>query len=447
MGQAARAWAISVPVLGGVSLLFSYLGEDDEDQDEITDQLRATHWRVSLDGILYLLPKSVKTFMNWDDDSDVTVRLPKPFEIAWFANGVERAYDGAKKGDKTAFEGWLKDFWSGIAPPDSMPGLDLTYGFLTGKDLYSGRDIIPTWEKDLERPEQFGPYTTETARRIGKGVNMSPYYVDYLVRGVGASLGRDVTTLIDIAAQKGPMPSIEEYPIARRFTYNTGRNSKSIGKFYDMTSDKEGLNAWFWDTVSSDARSFNAAANTYKRLQDAKKDSAAADYLNRINPDQRVFAILSADFEKGKAKLRNLHPIINAQEAITVTNNLMKEVVDGTLLVGKKGEERKPIDREQARFARNEIGHIRKGIAQNALRTLEIEGWAQQKLMDVDARIATLKAGAPEVHAELMRRLKAKDVQKFSHVAQVWPEVRRRVLQDKGEAQISDLAYGKVEGY
>jgi len=447
VGQAARAWTWSTVVLGGVSLLFAYLGEDDEDQDEITDQLRATHWRVSLDGILYLLPKSVKTFMNWDDDSDVTVRLPKPFEIAWFANAVERAYDGARKGDKTAFEGWLKDFWSGVAPPDSMPGLDLTYGFLTGKDLYSGRDIIPTWEKDLERPEQFGPYTTETARRIGKGVNMSPYYVDYLVRGVGASLGRDVTTLIDIAAQKGPLPSIEEYPIFRRFTYNTGRNSKSIGKFYDMTSDKEGLNAWFWDTVSSDARSFNAAANTYKRLQDAKKDSAAADYLNRINPDQRVFAILSADFEKGKAKLRNLHPIINAQEAITVTNNLMKEVVDGTLLLGKKGEERKPIDREQARFARNEIGHIRKGIAQNALRTLEIEGWAQQKLMDVDARIATLKAGAPEIHAELMRRLKAKDVQKFSHIAQVWGEVRRRVLQDKGEAQISDLAYGKVEGY
>lgn len=447
VGQAARAWAISVPVLGGVSLLFSYLGEDDEDQDEITDQLRATHWRVSLDGILYLLPKSVKTFMNWDDDSDVTVRLPKPFEIATFANGFERAYDAARKGDKTAFQGWLKDFWAGVAPPDSMPGLDLTYGFLTGKDLYSGRDIIPTWEKDLERPEQFGPYTTETARRIGKSVNMSPYYVDYLVRGIGASLGRDVTTLIDIAAQKGPMPSIEEYPIARRFTYNTGRNSKSIGKFYDMTSDKEGLNAWFWDAVSSDARSFNAAANTYKRLQDAKKDSEAADYLNRINPDQRVFAILSADFEKGKAKLRNLHPIINAQEAITVTNNLMKEVVDGTLLVGKKGEERKPIDREQARFARNEIGHIRKGIAQNALRSLEIEGWAQQKLMDVDARIATLKAGAPEVYGELMRRLKAKDVQKFSHIAQVWPEVKRRVLQDKGEAQISDLAYGKVEGY
>jgi hypothetical protein len=453
LGQAAKAWAISTVVFGGASLLFSYLGEDDEDMDEIPDQIRATHWRISVNGILYLLPKSVKTFMEWDDGrSDNFIRAPKPFEMATFANAFERAYDAAKKGDPTAFRGWLKDFWTTITPPDSIPGAELLYGFWSGKDFYSGRDIVPTFEKGkAERPEEFGPYTTWTAQQIGKAVNMSPYYVDFLVRGLGASAAREATSVIDmtagaLGAHKSPAPSIEEFPIAQRFTYNTARSSRSIGKFYDMMDDKEGLNAWFWDTVSSDARSFTAAAGTYKKFQDAGQDGPASDYLERINPDQRVYAILNVDFEKKKAKLRNLHPMLNAQEGISVANALMKEVVDGTLKVGKE-KELKPLDREQMRFARNELGHIRKGYAQNGLNIIAVDGWANQQLMDVDKRIATLKAGAPDVYAELKRRLEKKDIQDFRHLAKVWPEVRSRVLTDRADAQLSDLAGGKVDAY
>jgi hypothetical protein len=213
-----------------------------------------------------------------------------------------------------------------------------------------------------------------------------------------------------------------------------------------MMDDKEGLNAWFWDTVSSDARSFTAAAGTYKKFQDAGQDGPASDYLERINPDQRVYAILNVDFEKKKAKLRNLHPMLNAQEGISVANALMKEVVDGTLKVGKE-KELKLLDREQMRFARNELGHIRKGYAQNALNVIGVEGWAHQQLMDTGKRIATLKAGAPDVYAELKRRLEKKDIQDFRHLAKVWPEVRSRVLTDRADAQLSDLAGGKVDAY
>lgn len=445
LGQAGKAWALTTMVMGGMSFLFYMLGQDDDDLDEISDRLRATHWRVSLNGVIHLIPKDLRTFLGVPEKTDVQMRLPKPFEIAWFANAVERALDAAKKGDPTAFNGYLNDFWEGVKPPDGIPLIDIPYGFMTGKDLFSGRDTIPIWEKDLARKEQFGPYTTESAKWIGKLLNVSPYYVDQIVRGVGASVGRDVQTGIDFAVGKGPTPGIEEYPIARRFTYNTARSSKSIQKFYDMLSDRESLNSWFWDTVSTDARSFAAAKATYKKFKDNDNQAAAGDFYESLNPNQKVMAILGVDFKDSKSKYRNLHPIENASEGVSATNGLMKEIVDGVMLAGKK-EERVPLDRNQMQFARNELGHIRKGIAQNALNIIGVPGWGNQKMMDVDARLETLKAGAPAVYDELNRRLNKKGYIDMKHLKEVWPEVKERVLQDKEQAQLSDLySGGKVE--
>lgn len=448
LGQAAKAWAITTVVFGGMSLICRAIGADDDDLDEIPDNIRATHWVISLNGILHLIPKDVRTFLDGlDGEVDTMIRLPKTFEMAWFANGVERALDGMQKHDPTAFSGWLKDAWSTVMPPDSIPGLDLTYGFITGKDLYSGRDIIPQQVKGAERAEEYGPYTTWTAQKIGKEINMSPYYVDFLVRGLGASLGRDITSAIDIGASlaganKAPAPSIEEFPIARRFTYNTARNSRSIGKFYDMVQSQEGLSAWFWDTVSKDARSFNAAAMTYKKFKDAGQDGPASEYLSSINPDQRVFAILSEDFKgDSKSKLHNLHPILNAQEGIGVANAIMREVVDGTLKVGK-GKELRPLDQNEMRFARNEVGHIRKGMAQTALSSIGVEGWAQRPPIDIEKRLDTLRAGAPAVYDEMVRRLIKKSYQDPVHLAEVWGQVKERVEADRERAQLHDLASG-----
>lgn len=452
LGQAYRAWMYSTVVFGGMSLIFCALGADDEDMKEVPDSIRATNWRISIDGILYLLPKNIASFIAGEDGkADWLGRLPKNFEMAWFANGVERAWDYFVNHDPAAARRMASDMFTVTMPPHSPPSLDLAYGFLSGKDLYSGNDIVPIWEKgknETERKEQFGPYTSQVGKSLGEALNISPYYADFLVRNLFASVGQDVTTAVDMLSGKGPLPEIGEYPVARRFSYNTGKASASLQTFYNMVTDNEGLTRWFWDTVSDDARSFSSAANTYKDLKDKGGENAieANAYLGRVNPDQQVFAVLSVDFEKRKSKLRNLHPIINASEGISTVNALMKEVTDGTLMMGKE-EEKQQMSRDEMRFARNELGHVRKGFAQNSLKILGIEGWASQPLMDVDARLATLKAGAPKVHAELMRRMEKKDIQAFSHVAKVWPEVRKRVLANRKEAQLSDLADGKVEAY
>ena len=212
-----------------------------------------------------------------------------------------------------------------------------------------------------------------------------------------------------------------------------------------MYHDREGLNAWFWDTISSDARSFAAAKTTYKRFKDNDNQAAAGDFYNSLNNDQKVFAVLGVDFTGSKSKYRNLHPIENASEGISAANGLMKEIVDGVMLVGKK-EERVQLDRDQMRFARNELGHIRKGMAQNALKIIGVPGWENQQLMDIDKRLETLKAGAPKVYDELNRRLNKKGFVDMKHLASVWPEVKARVLADRDKAYLGDLlSGGKVQ--
>lgn len=454
LGQAAKAWAISIVGLGAMSLIFCALGADDEDMAEVPDQIRATHWRVSINGILYLLPKDIRTFLAGEDGkTDWMIRMPKPFEIAWFANAVERAWDYFVNNDPTAARGMAKDFFTTVVPPHSVTGADLLYGFVLGKDMYSGNDIVPVFEKgtgELERAEQFSPYTTWSAKQLGNALNISPYYAEFIIRNLTASVGQDAASGIDAALGEGPLPSIAEYPVARRFTYNAGKSSESLSTFYNMMTEGEGLNQWFWNTLTEDARSFHAAANTYgKMIAAGGEDSViASEYLSRINPDQRAYAILSEDFKgKSQSKYRNLHPMLNAAEGVKVTNAIMKEVVSGTLIQDKdkKFEEKKPLDREQMRFARNELGHIRKGLAQNALQILGVDGWRDQKLMDVDARFKVLKEGAPEVYDELMRRLKKEKVQEGSHLAKVWPKVKERIEASRKEADLGDL-YGPIVG-
>jgi hypothetical protein len=379
--------------------------------------------------------------------------------MGWFANGVERLLDYYVDNDPTALNGFGKDMFEILTPPTSVAGLDLYYGLTLGKDPYSGKDIIPTFEKgpqEKEREEQFGPYTTWAARQIGDALGVSPYYADFVIRTLFSSSGREATMIAQGIAGEitdegtGPKLDIGDYPIAQRFTYNPGRSSKSLGKFYDMTTQDEGLSKWFWGRFTEDARSFHSAANTYKDMIKAGGENSviASEFLSRINPDQRAFAILSADFEgRGKSKYRNLHPMLNAAEGVRVTNNIMKEVVSGTLIQDKdkKFEEKKPLDREQMRFARNELGHIRKGLAQNALQIMGVDGWRDQKMADVDARFKVLKEGAPEVYDELMRRLKKEKVQDGAHLAKVWPKVKERIEASRKDADLGDL-YGPIVG-
>lgn len=454
LGQAGKAWMISTVVLGGISLIFCLLGADDDDMKEVPDTIRATHWMLSLNGVLHLLPKDMRVFLAGEDErTDWLLRIPKPFEIAWFANGVERAWDYLVNNDPNAANGMANDFFTTLLPPHSIPALDTFYGFATGKDMYSGNSIVPIWEQgpeEIERKQQFGPYTSWTAKQIGEQLNMSPYYVDFLIRNLTTSVGQDATSGIDSALGEGPMPSIAEYPVARRFTYNAGKSSKSMSTFYNMMTDGEGLNKWFWNTFTDDARSFHSAGNTYKKMVDAggENSAQAAEFLSQINPDQRVYAILENDFKgRSQGKYRNLHPMINASASVKVANAIMKEVVEGELIQEKGGKEevRKPMDREQMRFARNEIAHIRKGMAQNALKILGVDGWREQKLMDVDARLETLKAGAPDVYTEMMRRLKKEKVQDGKHLAKVWPQVKERIEAQRKDAEVSDL-YGEVVG-
>ncbi len=70
--QSAQVWAYA-SILGLIGLGLSWLYKDDEEYEEISDYMKATHWLMRVNG-------------EW-------VRIPKPFELAFVSNLMERTFD------------------------------------------------------------------------------------------------------------------------------------------------------------------------------------------------------------------------------------------------------------------------------------------------------------------------------------------------------------------
>lgn len=96
-------------------------------------------------------------------------------------------------------------------------------------------------EEKLPAAEQYGPYTTETAKIIGRGLNVSPRKIDFSIRKVTGLLGKTlVTTPVDaalratgIAEDLRPARRITEIPIfGDFFTETRAGGADSIDRFY-----------------------------------------------------------------------------------------------------------------------------------------------------------------------------------------------------------------------
>jgi hypothetical protein len=68
-----------------------------------------------------------------------------------------------------------------------------------------------------------------------------------------------------------------------------------------------------------------------------------------------------------------------------------------------------------------------------------MRGWEQKKPMEVDTVYAELKAAAPEVHAEMVKRLDGKKLPSYETVVKAWPIAKQRILEDGQKAIVSDL--------
>lgn len=196
---------------------------------------------------------------QWDRDvfwhfrvGDTFYRIPKPFlEGAVFGSSVERFLGFAEGKDPHAMDG-LFNLIVGAASPFNE--LDPTSGIIPtalrpivenatprGWSFFRKQPLIPQSRENVEPYLQYGPYTSETAKFLGKATNKSPAKIENLVRGYTGGLGGYALGLGDLAIQtatgfqKPHRPyELSDVPgISGFVSRNPLVAPQSLGDFYD----------------------------------------------------------------------------------------------------------------------------------------------------------------------------------------------------------------------
>ncbi len=410
-----QAWMKSIVPLGLISLAMSALYSDDPEYEEISETIRTTHW----------LFKAGKD----SDGKSVWVRVPKPFEVAWFADVVERGFEYAYKGDQAAMGRALRSIVDLSTPAMNAPAFFLPVELAFNHNMALGGPIVK--DEGMPADLQFDPTSSQFAKKVGATLGVAPAYVDHVMGAVGGSIGRSV---LGASNWWGPVgPATVDSPFARRFMTDQNRGAQSATEF--------------WALMGRTGGRFTQAAKGYQWMLEKERDPVAAqERLDAMPDDERAYAIMIAH---GDARGKQLHPLYRAQTVCSAAGAIAKEInlrgaVDLKAHV-KKGEtpERVQLSREDARRVIDILKDFQVREYSNALKVLGVPGWAQRQVRPVDGVLEELRAVAPKIAQELHDRLSSKRGQDktygFADVAELWPQVRAEVLARGAEANLGQF--------
>jgi hypothetical protein len=218
--------------VGGLSVLFGLLGDDDDEIKELRrTKAGATWWFARVPG------------------SEVIVRIPKPF--LWgqvFGTGVEAMLDRMRDENPLAFKEWrsqVLEMISDGAVPIPTP-VKVGFELATNRSLFYKRPIVPRGLENVEGRYQYGPRTSETAKAAGRLTGLSPAKTEYAVGQIGGTLGREALRVGDTIARAGsgvekPAARLGDLPlVGRAFATTPGGSTDSVETFYDELKEVRG---------------------------------------------------------------------------------------------------------------------------------------------------------------------------------------------------------------
>lgn len=243
-----------------------------------------------------------KEIPNWEKDlfwivmtKDHIYRIPKPFEVGvLFGSLPERLLDTYEAENPHALDGFattlLGAFLPGAVPTFALPVAEQW----ANKSQFTGAPLIPAAQENQLPEYQYNPYTTETAKALGKilgafpGVRSSaidenspfkgvataltsPILLENWLRDWTGGLGTYALQIADASLRKAgalpdpPKPSdtLADIPVVRAFAVRyPSAGAQSIQSFYDA----EKQNATVMTTLQAQAKAGDIEA--IKRIQD-----------------------------------------------------------------------------------------------------------------------------------------------------------------------------------
>lgn len=405
---ARKAWR-KMMFMSLISMAIAAALQDDEDYQQGSAYLKATGWFIpGPDGNLM-----------W---------LPKPFEWAVLGNFLEAAY-GSNVGDGRAMERFREGLSYTMIPPHDVPVLNVARELYFNIDTFREQPIVPFWMERFEAHEQYDAYTSEIAKAIGREMNWSPLKVDHFIKNMFASAGRDfLAESSNLLDPNKPQMGLEDHFFTRRWVRDSKRGSTIARDFWDYMSGRDGA--------------FAKASATFNKKMDDGRSQDAADFLQKLEPNEQVYVLLNHD---RPAAEKRLHPMRYARDFSSVISEMRREIISGDGLQDttfKDDPAEIQMTAKTKALVEDLLSEMNLRNMRNVLVLMGDRGWAHRDMLPTDESLGLLLEIQPQVADELERRLTDARVYDWGHVRDTWPELRDRMLQGGEEENIRDLTIG-----
>lgn len=398
---AGKAWT-KVAAIATFGLTLSALYHDDPNWQQANERTRATHWIIPM--------------------GDQLIRVPKPFELAFLSNIAERGFEATVGQDE---RGWEK-MWTGLgmlfAPPTGIPFADVIGGLKSNTNAQTGRPIVPEYLEAMPPELQYQTWNSSLSKALGDMLNISPAKIDYAIQGFGGPFGSYLLGASDAADPERPSGSWTDLPVARRFVSPAFRGSQDKRDFYDRAGAR-----------NSDLR---RALNGVREYQERGQVDKAQVIFQELDEPGRLFV----QSQQGEMATRRLNPLIRAEVFAREASRMIGEL--NGAMPRDEGAPLPPMSRARRQVLEDAIERVTVAELRNAMVVTRQPGFQNRSLEDRTALWEELAEMAPEVAAELERRLgvgrdKAYD---YDAVVELWPQVEQRLRTEGSAAYLEDLA-------
>ena len=300
------------------SIVLYFMNRDDERYKELP------HWQKDLFWIVRI-PASTTS-------GEILVRIPKPFELGIIFGSVpERILEYLDKNDPEAFDKLGKTILEGayLDPTQWIPtALKPPLENLMNYSLFRDRKLEGMGLERLMPSERYGQFTSETAKKLGRLLGMSPIKIENMVSGYTGSMGRLTLDLLDkFQGSPSKLPTtMENAPIVRGLIAREpiGSNSESVNKFYEN-----------YDYIT---KRYNTINELFKRGNEKRAMELRKQYPE-ITPEANKQVLQGAKFLSEKRKEINKildNENIPSQVKTQMIRNISIEMTQRTKLFNQK---------------------------------------------------------------------------------------------------------------
>lgn len=243
-------------------------------------------WYLNKDDPRYQeLPQWQKDIFWVIPGKDTLYKIPKPFELGiLFGTVPERMlqfmYDKEKGRNGPGFKGLGSSILENLAPSIIPTGFLPAAEWMSNYSFFMDRNIVPLSQSKLPDRQQYGPYTSYLARKVGNAFNLSPRKIDNTIQDVGGNLAALGNSLIDQASglsETRPAKRASEMPGVRGFTATPYASSDSVQRLRDDFSQQEKLYNEFKMTKKKPEGYDGAKYMKYKAAMDAMNNTYRAE--------------------------------------------------------------------------------------------------------------------------------------------------------------------------